>query len=73
MADDRPLGCDLAGRDCDEADGKYFLCIKAALIAHMQGHAPIIAVEFARKLLYSLERPSFEELENSVDEAPTVA
>jgi len=58
---------------CDEADGKYLLCIKAALIAHMQGHAPIIAVEFARKVLYSLERPSFEELEDSVNEAPSVA
>ena len=58
---------------CDEADGKYFLCIKAALVAHMQGHAPIISVEFARKLLFSLERPSFEELENSVNEAPSVA
>jgi chemotaxis protein MotA len=58
---------------CDEADGKYFLCIKAALIAHMQGHAPIISVEFSRKLLFSLERPSFVELEESVNEAPSVA
>lgn len=58
---------------CDEADGKYFRCIKAALVAHMQGHTPIIAVEFARKLLYSLERPSFAELENSVNDAPTIA
>ena len=39
----------------------------------MQGHAPIISVEFARKILFSLERPSFEELENSVNEAPSVA
>ena len=58
---------------CDEADGQYFLCIKAALVAHMQGHAPIISVEFARKLLYSLERPSFVELEESLNEAPTIA
>lgn len=58
---------------CDEADGKYFLCIKAALVAHMQGHAPIIAIEFARKLLFSLERPSFLELEESVNEAPSIA
>ena len=58
---------------CDEADGKYFLCIKAALIAHMQGHAPIISIEFARKVLFSLERPSFTELEESLDEAPSVA
>lgn len=58
---------------CDEADGKYLLCIKAALVAHMQGHAPIIAIEFARKLLFSLERPSFLELEESVNEAPSIA
>ena len=58
---------------CDEADGKYFLCIKAALIAHMQGHPPIISIEFARKVLFSLERPSFTELEESLDEAPSVA
>lgn len=58
---------------CDEADGKYFLCIKAALVAHMQGHAPIISIEFARKVLFSLERPSFNELEESLDAAPSVA
>ena len=58
---------------CDEADGKYFLCIKAALVAHMQGHAPVISIEFARKVLFSLERPSFIELEDSVNETPTFA
>ena len=29
-----------------QADSKYFECIKAGVLAHLQGHAPVIAVEF---------------------------
>ena len=38
-------------------------CIKATLLASMQGYAPQIAIEFGRKVLYSGDRPSFSELE----------
>jgi chemotaxis protein MotA len=46
-----------------EDAGKEFQCIKATLLASMQGYAPQIAIEFGRKVLYSGDRPSFSELE----------
>jgi chemotaxis protein MotA len=46
-------------------DGKYYLAIKAALLAHMQGYAPSVSVEFARKGLVSHLRPSFFEVEEA--------
>ena len=50
----------------DNADAKYFQCIKAGLLAHMQGYPPAVSVEFARKVLWSTERPSFYEVEQAV-------
>ena len=49
-----------------EADIKYFHCIKAGILAHVQGHPPAISVEFARKTLFTHERPSFIEIEDAV-------
>ena len=49
-----------------DADSNYFECIKAGILAYLQGHAPQIAVEFARKTLFSDVRPSFLELEDSL-------
>ncbi|MBS0315499.1 MAG: flagellar motor stator protein MotA [Proteobacteria bacterium] len=45
---------------------KELQCIKTTLLASMQGYAPQIAVEFGRKVLFSTERPSFNELEDHV-------
>ena len=42
-------------------------------MAHMQGHAPMIAVEFARKSLYPEFRPSFSEVEEAMNDAPALA
>jgi len=63
-----PIGAAL--HDYADAETKYFQCIKAALIAHMQGHSPTIAIEFARKTLFSHERPTFAELEEAVSAVP---
>ena len=63
-----PLGSLL--KDHADAETKYFQCIKAALIAYMQGYAPAICVEFARKILFTNERPTFAEVEDAVAEAP---
>jgi chemotaxis protein MotA len=49
-----------------DEDGKELQCIKATLLASMQGYAPQIAIEFGRKVLYSTERPTFAELEAHV-------
>lgn len=56
----------------DEADGKYYQCIKAGLLAHMQGYPPAVSVEFARKVLLSSERPNFYEVEQAVGALPPV-
>jgi chemotaxis protein MotA len=50
---------------CDEST-KELQCVKATLLASLQGYAPAVAVEFGRKVLYSTERPSFIELEKHV-------
>jgi len=46
--------------------GKELECIKATLLASMQGYNPATAIEFGRKVLFSTERPSFMELEAHV-------
>jgi chemotaxis protein MotA len=45
---------------------KELQCIKTTLLASMQGYAPMTAIEFGRKVLYSTERPTFSELESHV-------
>jgi|TARA_R110002072_G_scaffold21750_14_gene76769 chemotaxis protein MotA len=54
-----------------DTDAKYYTCIKAALIGHMQGYAPQVSVEFARKSLPHGLRPSFKELDEALQNAPT--
>jgi len=56
-----------------DAEVKYYLCIKAGLLAYMQGYAPAVAVEFARKSLNSDVRPTFYEVEEAVEAAPAAA
>lgn len=48
---------------------KALQCIKVTLLATLNGYAPAIAIEFGRKVLYSTERPSFNELEGHVKQA----
>ena len=45
---------------------KIYQCIKAVLLASMNGYAPQVAVEFGRKVLFSADRPSFRELEEDI-------
>ncbi|MDP2811950.1 MAG: flagellar motor stator protein MotA [Rhodocyclaceae bacterium] len=49
-----------------EEGGKIYQCIKAVLLASMNGYAPQVAVEFGRKVLYSTDRPSFIEMEEDL-------
>lgn len=53
-----------------DAEAKYFLCIKAGILAYMQGYAPAVVVEFARKALLSNVRPSFYEVEEATAALP---
>ena len=59
-------------KEVDEADAKYYQCMKAGLLAHMQGYPPAVSVEFARKVLLSTERPNFYEVEQAVSALPPV-
>ncbi|MFH1803476.1 MAG: flagellar motor stator protein MotA [Pseudomonadota bacterium] len=54
-----------------DADAKYYSCMKVALIGHMQGYAPQVSVEFARKILPHDVRPSFKEIDEALQNAPT--
>lgn len=53
------------------AESRYAECIKAGIIAHMQGYAPQVSVEFARKTLTGDVRPSFAEVEESLQNVPS--
>lgn len=55
----------LMEQQVDEA-AKEFQCIKATLLASMQGYNPATAIEFGRKVLFSNARPTFLELEAHV-------
>jgi len=52
-------------RNIYEAESKYYLSMKAGLLAHMAGYAPAVSIEFARKALMSEVRPTFLEVEQS--------
>jgi chemotaxis protein MotA len=53
------------------AESKYMECIKVAVVAHMQGYAPQVSIEFARKILGSDVRPSFAEVEEQIQNIPS--
>ncbi len=55
-------------KGANDANGRYLLCMKAGIIAHIQGYAPQVSVEFARKMLLSTARPSFAEVEDAVQQ-----
>ena len=54
-------------------EGKAFEVVKMALVASVRGYAPPVAVEFARKLLFSEVRPTFGELEAQLKGKPAKA
>jgi chemotaxis protein MotA len=56
-----PFASYLHGKVRDES--RAFECIKAVLVASMNGVPPQVAVEFGRKVLFHSARPSFKELE----------
>jgi chemotaxis protein MotA len=54
-------------------EAKAFEVVKMALVASVRGYAPPVAVEFARKLLYSEVRPTFADLEAHLKGKPKPA
>jgi chemotaxis protein MotA len=53
-----------------DSDHFYLVSIKSGLLAHMQGYAPQVSIEFARKILPDELRPTFQELEETVTNLP---
>lgn len=45
---------------------RFLITIKACIVAYAKGNPPIIAVEIARRTIFSDDRPTFQELENFV-------
>ncbi|HXQ51890.1 MAG TPA: flagellar motor stator protein MotA [Stellaceae bacterium] len=66
-----PIACAIKARG--EAEERYFLCMKSGILAFMQGYAPSVAVEFARKALNTDMRPTFYEVEEAVENLPAAA
>lgn len=52
-----------------ESEIKYYVCIKVALLALLNGVAPQVAVEFARKTLHHEVQPTFLEVEEATNKA----
>ena len=59
-------------RNIYEAEAKYFLSMKTGLLAHISGYGPEMAIEFARKMLMSEDRPTFNEIDAATAELGTV-
>jgi chemotaxis protein MotA len=51
-----------------EEESKFFEVIRAVLVAHLHGNAPQVAVETGRKMVPTGHMPSFQELEQSLQE-----
>jgi chemotaxis protein MotA len=49
-----------------EEEAKYCEVIRAVLVAHLHGNAPQVSVETGRKMAPNQHMPSFQELENAV-------
>jgi chemotaxis protein MotA len=56
-----PIAANLDNLAADE--GKYYNCIKAGLVSFANGAAPSTAVEFARKTIFTFDRPTTAEIE----------
>ncbi len=56
-----------------ETEVMYYKCMKVAVVAFLNGAAPQVAVEFARKFLPHEVQPSFQELEEKLNELPAPA
>lgn len=56
-----PISTVLEGYAADES--RFFACLKACILANVQGYSPQVSVEFGRKTMASDFRPSFSELE----------
>ncbi len=62
----------LAEQKLHESSKPYHV-IKVTLIASMNNYPPALAVEFGRKVLFSTERPTFNEIDEEIRQSKTKA
>jgi len=60
-----PIGSVLTKYAASETE--YFQVLKAAIISHIQGNAPVVTAEFARKIVPEHCRPSFVEMDKLIN------
>jgi chemotaxis protein MotA len=53
-----------------DAESRYLQCLKVGILGHLQGFAPSISIEYARKTLLSEVRPTFSEVEEATQALP---
>ena len=51
----------------------YMNTLKSAMVAYLQGNAPLLAVEQARKSVDEHYRPSFAELEQHIQQSGEIS
>ncbi|MDD9900753.1 MAG: flagellar motor stator protein MotA [Alphaproteobacteria bacterium] len=49
----------------NDAELKYYICMKTSILAFLQGAAPQVAIEFGRKILNHESQPTFLEVEEA--------
>jgi chemotaxis protein MotA len=49
-----------------EAEGQFYQMLRAGLMAFAKGMAPMIAVEFARRVIPHDLRPTFQDMEAAI-------
>ena len=54
-----------------ETEVKYYKVMKVSIMAFLQGSAPQVSVEFGRKILHHDVQPTFLEVEEATNNAPT--
>lgn len=55
------------------AEGRFLIVIKAAMVSLQRGAPPLVCVEFARRSIYPTERPTFDEMDTATKEAKKAA
>ncbi len=56
-----------------EAEGRYLMAIKNAMVALQRGAPPLVCIEYARRSITPEERPSFNEMDKSTKEIKKAA
>lgn len=53
-----------------DAEGKFIGLVRTVIVSHLQGQAPQVAVDIARRSTPSIHAPSFNELEEAINALP---